>query len=419
MRTTFGILISHDAGGTWSWLCEDAIALPPTASEDPSLAVTASDTIIAGIYKGLEVSPDTGCNWGFAGGALAKQIIADVAVRPDAPHTTVALASTYGADAGADGGAGYATQVYESTDDGATWSPLGATIPSDVVVTTVDVAGADPHRLYVSGFRASNTSAPNTALLYVSVDDGAHWTERALPPLMNEVAAYIAAIDPTNADIVYLRTAGDPQAQAPSPSRLFVTTDAGQSFVIPLVLGEAGGQMLGFALSPDGTKVYAGSPQAGLFVATRAALSSPNPFRNVSPLHVQCLAARGSELWACSDESSMPVGFVAGVSTDDGATFTAKLHLDGIASALACEADATAAQCSGAPFEQLCENFGGCAGWDGGPPGTTDAGDAGVTSPPPTTHPSCGCDVPGGGAGAAAVGAAAALGAIAARRRRR
>ena len=37
---------------------------------------------------------------------------------------------------------------------------------------------------------------------------------------------------------------------------------------------------------------------------------------------VQCLATRGDELWTCSAEVS---GFVLGVSTDDGATFTAKL----------------------------------------------------------------------------------------------
>jgi hypothetical protein len=420
LRTTFGVLFSHDAGNTWSWLCEDAIALPATATEDPSLGVTASGAVIAGIYKGLEVSSDTGCNWAFVGGALAQQVVADVAVRPDAPHSAVALASTYGTDAGTDGGAGYATQVFQTADDGATWSPLGAPIDASVLVTTIDVSGVDPHRLYVSGFRVPTApGAPNTASLFVSLDDGAHWTEHALPPLVNEVAAYIAAIDPSNAGIVYLRTEGalgSQQAPVPSQSRLFVTLDSGQSFQIPLTLAPSSGQMLGFALSPDGSKVYAGSPQDGLFVAARAALSSANPFRNVSPLHVQCLATRGNELWACSDEASKPVGFVAGVSTDDGATFTAKLHLDGISSPIACAADATAGQCSGPLFQQLCENFGGCIGWDAGQAGADAGSDAGPSQQ--TLQPSGGCSVLGGG-GATAVAASAAIAAIAARRRRR
>jgi hypothetical protein len=38
-RTTFGVLRSYDYGTTWSWLCEDALGLPPTSNEDPSLAL--------------------------------------------------------------------------------------------------------------------------------------------------------------------------------------------------------------------------------------------------------------------------------------------------------------------------------------------------------------------------------------------
>jgi len=415
LRTTFGVLRAQDGGSAWSWICEDAIGLPPTSSDDPSIGVTSGGSLVAGIYKGLEVSPDTGCNWTFLGGPLKNQVIADVAVRPDAPHTVVAIASTYGVDAGADGGTGYATQVYESTNDGATWSPLGVPIDPGVLVTTIDVSAADPHRLYVSGFRVAATpGGTNAASLFVSLDEGAHWTERPLPPLVNEVGAYIAAIDPGDADRVYLRTSGP--MMPPSQSRLFVTSNAGQSFTTPLAFDTPGGQMLGFALSPDGSKIYAGAAQGGLYVGMRSALDAGTPFQKTSAIHVQCLAARGSELWACSDEAS---GFIAGVSSDDGATFTAKLHLNGIQAPLACAPDATTAQCV-AEFDPLCENFGGCAGWDGGVPPTDAAanGDGGARSPSGSSH-SCGCSVIGGAGGVTGVAAFAGLAAIAARRRRR
>jgi len=82
-------------------------------------------------------------------------------------------------------------------------------------------------------------------------------------------------------------------------------------------------------------------------------------------LHVACLAARGSELWACADE---PSGFEVGVSTDDGFTFDPRLHLGSVGAAVACApdsshsfacgADANASQCSGVPLEKLCANLG-------------------------------------------------------------
>jgi hypothetical protein len=407
LRTTFGVLLSHDAGASWEWLCEDAIGLSPGSSEDPALAVTADGSIVAGISKGLEVSHDGGCNWSFLGGGLAHQLVTDVSVRRDAPHTVVALTSTYGTHAGADGGIGYTSQVYQSTDDGATWAPLGSPIDPSILTTTLDLAPSDPHRIYVAGFRPAATSPANTPLLLVSTDDGTSWTQHALPPLAGE-ADYVAGVDPVNADRVYVRSQGG--AGAANQYRLFVTTDAGQSFQVALAFTSP---MLGFALSPDGSKVYAGSPADGVLVAARADVGSPGAFHQASPIHVSCLATRGAELWACSDEVSKPVGFLAGASTDDGATFTPKLHLDGIQSALACPANATAAQCSGVPFQQLCESFGGCAGWDAGADASVGAG--GHATP---AKASCGCAAVGGGGAAGLVATAAAALALAVRRQR-
>jgi hypothetical protein len=380
VRATYGILPSMDDGTTWSFLCEDALGLPETATIDPALALTASGALVAGISPspaGLDVSSDDGCSWTCAGGALAGQAIADLAVRPNAPDSVVALTATFDL---VDGGTTASSQVFESTDDGAHWTALGTPIDPSVIVTTVDVAASDPNRIYVAGTRGFGSA--RTGSLFESTDDGATWTERPLPDDPAIVApVYIAGVDPANADRVYVRTS--------SPSELFVSSDGGQSFQSVLSLH---GLMQGFALSPDGSTIYAGGQDDGLYVGDRDALT----FTQVSTVHVQCLATRGSELWACADDQETG-GFIAGVSTDQGMTFTPKLHLGSVgapiacgpapAGAYACGADAGGSQCAGMPFANLCTNL-GCAVDAGAPP---DAGQAGAGS----TGSSCRCSAAG------------------------
>jgi uncharacterized protein (TIGR03382 family) len=406
LRATFGIVLSHDAGATWTWLCEEALGLDPAAEEDPSLAVTGSNALVAGIYGGLEVSPEPTCAWSAVPG-LANQHVVDVTVARAPPHTVLALASTYGT--APDGAAGYASQVYESTDDGATWSALGVPFDPSLVVTSLEIAaaGPDPKLLYAVGFRLGATTVP---ILLVGANGGSAWAEHPMPPLSNEVSMYVAGVDPANAGGVYLRSA--PAAMG-GQSRLFVTTDGGQTFHASLTLSSA---MAGFALSPDGSTIYAGGVDDGLWVAARAdAIASASAFHKTSAIHVRCLATSGADLWACSDEAS---GFVAGVSTDDGATFTPKLHLTGIGSAIACEPDSSASRCA-AEFPQLCQALGGC---DAGTGGDAAAGlDAAAGSPDGGTAASAprvsgGCSAVGGAGGALALGSLLSLSLLARRR---
>jgi hypothetical protein len=369
LRTTFGILISRDYGASWVWLCEDALGLPPSAVEDPPIALTAGGSMVVGTSSSLETSPDVGCTWNVQGGALASHSIVDVAVRPDTPHTVVALQSSYDAEAGAS--PGYRSQAFQSIDDGRTWAPLGVPIDAGVVATTIDVAASDPLRLYVSAYRMATDAGPASASLFVSLNQGASWTERLLPPLdpASESAAFIGAVDPTNADVVYVRTGGGATTSA---SRLFVTRDAGQSVQPALQLR---GPMLGFALSSDGARVFAGGPEDGLLAAASGSVGTPGAFSVVTPsLHVLCLATHGTDLWACSDSQS---GFVAGVSSMQNATFVPKLQFADIQTPIACGADAAGAECSGAPFITLCRMLSSCPVPDGGSSSGADSGGEG------------------------------------------
>jgi MYXO-CTERM domain-containing protein len=434
LRATFGFLPSYNYGTTWTWLCEDALGLPPQNNEDPSLGLTQNNTLIAGISLGLEVSPNTGCTWTTMGGPLAGQLIKDIVVRPNAPDDVLAITSTYANDAGLDGSEGYSQTIYSTTNDGTSWSPIGTIDPS-ATVTTIEVAATDPQRIYVSAFRGEGTA--RTVSIFTSTNGGTSWTESVITQFdpNTESAVYIAAVSPTNEDVVYIRSDG--------ASHLYVTNDGAKTFQQPFYL--QGDEIEGFALSQDGSTVYLGGPSVGLYSGAASDLT----FTNVSSISVQCLATHGTDLWACSDEVS---GFVVGVSQDGGKTFTPKLHLTTIQGPTACAPDTTTgAICTATnedaavpynPFWSLCTStIGACYELDSGQPlvaacveagacqtstgssggssgggGEQATGDAG-SGTPPSKSGGCGCSVVGGG-GAAGALLGLAIAAIATRRRR-
>jgi hypothetical protein len=479
-RATCAILPSSDNGRSWGYLCEDALALPAVTFQDPEIGVTSNNSIVAGLFSptiGLDVSSDLGCNWSCIGGPLASQAIADIVVRPDsAPdgsalgsssHQVLALTSTSGtADAGT------SSEVFQSVDDGATWTVLGRPIdPSDPMlqVATIDVAASDPARIYVSANRGY--ALMRTASLFVSMDSGMTWTERVVPgfnspvPCCNDPTTmcqsedqlFIAGVDPTDENRVYLRSNGPAGALTPGNSILYVTKDGGQTFQIaktfplpqPNSEFQLSGEVLGFALSADGSKVYVGTKETGLWTASRTDLA----FTNVNcKVQVQCLADRvlkstgQEELWACSTELG---GFIFGKSIDQGKTFTPMMPtITSMSGPVACSAsgptssacltDANASACSCSAYQLFCgmtEPINACSGCgqDGGgvPPLPDDGGGCdtsldgsvscptdGGTEPTPAPKPRCGCTVVGG-RGAAGGFAGWALVGVTLRRRRR
>src|SRR5450432_3117485 len=270
LRTTYGILPSHDNGQTWSFVCEDALGIDTaTAVVDPPMGLTENNALSVGGPRGLNVSTDVGCNWSCQGGPLAGQVIVDLAVRPDDPTREVALTASYVATDSAQ--AGIYAQVFETMDNGVTWAPVGLPIDPRVVPTTVEVSRVDPDRLYVAGTRGFGMSA--SLFVFDRARTGQNWTEWVLPKAQfdgtQEDSIYVSGVDPTNADRVYIRSRSLPSGGV---SRLTIATlgpggaaptfATARTFTVPAPPPDKivyVGEMAGFALSEDGSKVYVGS----------------------------------------------------------------------------------------------------------------------------------------------------------------
>lgn len=402
LRTTYGLVLSKDHGKNWDWICEQAYSPSVALNTDPPVEVTGSSALLLAKFDGLVRSGDTGCGW-KPDATLKNQYISDLVVRPDAPSEVLLVTSTYFTpDGGTDSGASYASQVYRSTDDGAQWSAVGAPIDPSWITETIEVAPSDPMRIYVSAARGFDASREGA--IFVSMNGGQSWSQFSFPlDTKTETAPFVGAVDPKNPDRVYARTGGKPLITypdggvAPPPSRLLVSDDGGKTWKPVLVAPD---QLQGFALSPDGATVYAGSTRLGLM----RALATDLAFSQTSKIHVQCLRATANELWACSDDAS---GFVVGVSTDQGVSFDPRLHLDGLRAPLKCAPTSDTAICA-QYFDPVCGLLGGCATPDGGPI---------KPPPPPTPVPanasSCGCDTTSAngatGAGLLALAIAAAM----------
>jgi hypothetical protein len=331
LRTTFGLLVSRDAGSSWEWICEEAIGF--ARQEDPAVAMLAGGRLLAGLSAGLAHATGSFCSWQFAPLSDAPLELVDLTVRPLEPASAVALAWER-TDAN---GFGYRSSFFRTDDAGATWQSYGSGIDPSVLVLTVDVAPSDPRRLYASGIRP----AARSAALFVSTDDALTWAERAAPfESPREQGLYIAAVDPLAPERVYLRSSGA------DSSRLLVTDDAGLGFDEIF----SGRSLLGFALSPDGSEIYVGGPEDGLWWASRDERS----FEQRSSLPIQCLLSLSNLLYACSNEQR---GFALGVSSDGGRQFTAKLHLSEVRGPIACGSDTSVGVCPAA-WPAIAERLG-------------------------------------------------------------
>jgi hypothetical protein len=295
LRTTYGILQSTDSAG-FHWVCEAAVGYSPALAFDPAIALTG-DGVLVGLPDGLSRSTD-GCTWSRPAPIFAGTYVVDIALDVSNPQHAVAVTQVLP-------GTGAQGLFGASPDGGASWTQVSL-LPQDFLAETVDLAPSNPSRVYASGV---GTFA-RFGVIVRSDDGGATWSSSSFD-MRGAVAPFIAAVDPANADRVFLRLAEDPA------DRLSVSTNAGVTWADAFT-GQ--GKLLGFALSPDGSQVAVGGPSDGVWVAATADLA----FTKVSSIGARCLRWVTQGLYACADQTVD--GFALGVSTDGGHTFQGLYH---------------------------------------------------------------------------------------------
>lgn len=364
LTATFGLVTSADGGASWRWTCAAAYGSDPTR-EDPRVVLTGGRTLV-GTFAGLRRSDDR-CDFALAEGPVEDALVTDLAVDPRDARVVWGLASDgFGPDL-----------VVRSEDGGASFRAVGEGVDA-VLLERVAVAPSDPSRVYVSGWRPPSGGAPRRAFVYAS-RDGARTrevTELALED--GERIPYLAGVDPTDPDRVFVRIARGELDDR--PERLLTSEDGGRTFATALELP----RLTSFAIAEDGLTAWAGAA-GGLFVARGGALA----FTRVSDLAVTCLSARGPELFVCADPQRAP--FTLGRSTDGGETIEPLLRVEDVTELAECPRCSSAgAQCPAWVPDLLADYEIWLGSGDAGTVMTGLPRDAGV---PPECQPPphCGC----------------------------
>lgn len=336
VRSTLGLLVSHDAGCSFRWICQQAIGYG--GDFDPKYAIDAGGTIYATTFSGLRVSRDGGCTWEIATadlprgsrGALAAAWIDAIDI---APNGDVWIATAESARP---------NDVYRSTDAGQTFQPRNR-YSASIWWKSVKVAPTDARRVYLSGYQVA--AQPPTAHLLRTDDAGETWRPSALAgvELGPTAIAYVAAVDPASADTVFLTALG----ASPPGDRLYRSTDAGATFREVLA-----------TTAPIRDVVFRSADE--IYVATvRGAFHSGDRGASFAPLaplagapQLACLAAQGGRLVGCGANWEPDRKAVAR-SDDAGGSWQRLLQLSELAGPLACAPGTTVAERCGPLWPQL------------------------------------------------------------------
>jgi hypothetical protein len=415
LRTTYGLLTSADRGANWGWICEEGLGFRSADIFDPMFGVHENGTVIIGLVDGLARTRNKGCDFALASD-VPNLYVYDLAVDARVKSRALILSTQYD---GTGTAASYKIELRETTNNAETFQVITHDLPKNGTPVTLDAAPSDPARVYMSmhmydtgHFIDPVTFVPvlHVPALYRSNDRGKHWQRLGwsglTTPLPAATELYIAAVHPTNPDVVYVRTRYL-SSERTITSLLLYTSDGGASWK-EIFRGSA--PMMGFALSPDGTEAAVGlaDPNNAELTVAPGALGlwrSPAPafeFRKVFDKTISCLTWTARGLYACSD--SREAGFDVGLMTNTCPAFQVIQRRDRIMGPLACPVGSkTRTECTAQRWSTLCSPINlNCP--DGGAP-FRDAGASACDDPIVPDAGSGGSGV-GAGGGAAASGGA-------------
>jgi hypothetical protein len=407
VATTFGLLISHDDGCSFRWVCEQNIGYAGTF--DPKYRIAPDGTIFATTFGGLRVSHDGGCSFATATsgaptgdpGRIADKWIDAIDIAPTG-DVWVATADS-----------GKPNDVYRSTDNARTFQPAGLSSPS-IWWKTVAVAPSRAQRVYATGYQVAGTLAdagqsPPTTHLEVSDDTGASWRESpltgvafgAMPQVM------VLGVDPANPDVVLLSSL---LANA-SGDRLYRSSDGGMTWTDVL---DTTSPIVDLAVQQDGSVLVAtpgaGAAGAGAFRSTdRGASFQPM----VGPPQLACIGQRGDgAVFGCG--ANWEPDFKAVARSFDALAWSKAFRFAELAGPLECLAGTAQQDTCAAQWPAVQQQFG--ATGPGACAGEVLADD--FPSPPRRKSGGC-CDTGASGGELGAIAMLAGLCCAATRRRRR
>ena len=287
LRGNFGLVVTRDGGQNWDWLCEAGLGYQ---NYEPPIALLKSGALLLALPKGVSRGEPGWCSFEAASGVNAN--VVDVSAEWSKPKAALALSVDLSSAS---------SQVWESLDDGKSFSPLGAAFP-DFFATTIDAAATNADVIYVSGV----SNFDGHGILFQSGDHGQSFTQHKVPDnFLISSSPYISAVDPKASDTVYVRSDS-------APGNLLVTHDGGVHFDQILTLN---GPVRGFALSPDGSTIIASGLSAGVFRVDTATLES----EKVGCDGVAGLAWTATGLYACGE--LLGNGYLVASSSDEGRNF--------------------------------------------------------------------------------------------------
>jgi len=391
---TFGLVLSHDGGKTWAWMCEAAV--PYSGMYDPRFAFSPTGAVVATSFEGLKVMRD-GCTFGATP-------VGTTAASTDAlgPDHAIYFAAAQVADAAHGVVADF--HIYKSTDDGMTFPVAARSTPPAAVNwwQSLQVAASDAQRLYLSGYAfmpgPGGVGTVKQQLLFRSDNGGKDWTP--LPTAAFTVAPNsvieIVGIAKDNADQVYVRVSAIDNMESEA---IWRSSDRGLTWKqINTKPEPIGAFAVRAALNGQGKHdLIVGTKTAGAEV-------SHDDGDTWAPLagapHMNCLVENAAgELWACTQNygASVVMSDEAGIMrSTDLATWTKVLRYQDLTEAVSCAAGTIQKDTCAAMWCAACVQLGCTPSPAYSCPSPTEA---------PVTPPSGGCcDSGAGSAGALALG---------------
>ncbi|HVR62055.1 MAG TPA: hypothetical protein VMU50_09160, partial [Polyangia bacterium] len=338
LGTNFGLAVSTDGGAHFRLVCEESIVTGGENVTQYVMGPPPASALYALSLNQLAVSVDGGCTWSAASGTWNSPTFTDLFVDPTDGNHVFAVASALA------GPGSFASSLWDSKDAGRTFTGPRFSAAAGVLITGVESAASDPATVYLTEF--GDTPAGVVAQLARSSDGGTTFQETSLLDALGVGEPRLAAVDPSDARVIYYRVIGD------SSDRLAISRDGGQTAHVALSVN---GFMTTFLRRSDGA-LLVGTQVQGAF-ASHDGGETFLPWPEAP--HLRALAERAGVLYAAADNAAD--GYALGASNDGGMTWTPLVRFANLCGIASC--GATVASTCQAAWSRLVSQLAitGCA----------------------------------------------------------